>query len=107
VTSWWVNLTDDAWMSISAAYFVLLLVASGISVFWGKGFGEGTVGGLVAALLFSLFPLWALSAIILIFIKYLPLIIVTMSIFVVGLSLLLGFAWISGVVQRRRKRNGR
>jgi hypothetical protein len=103
IMSRWINLAGDAWMIVFAAYFVLLLVVSGISVLGRREFAATPLFGL----LFILHFLWVIPATIFIFIKSLPLIIAMMSIFIVGLFLLLGFAWISGVFQRRRKRQGR
>jgi phosphatidylserine synthase len=98
----WLNLAGEAWMIIVAAYFVLLLVVSGVSVVRRKGFDATPLVGF----LLILHLLWVIPFTIFIFIKSLPLIIAMTLICIIGLFLLLGFAWISGVFQRRRKRKG-
>ncbi len=99
--SQWINLTGDAWALIFLAYFVLLIVVSGISVFRPKKFSEMPLLGSVLTILHFL---WVIPVAILIFVKGLPLIIAMMAIFMVGAALLLGFTWISGVIGSRRTR---
>jgi len=97
---WWINFAGDAWVVIFVVYFILLVVVSGISIYR-RGDSAATP---LFGVLFVLHFLWVFPATIFIFIKSLPMIIAMMSIVVLALFLLFGYAWISGVIQRRRKR---
>ena len=98
--SWWINLAVNVWAGISLAVLVLLIVVFGVS-FWRKELADRLLELLIGLQVFLSIP-----AIIVFIVRSLPLLITVMSILIAGLFLLLGFAWISGVIQRRRKRNG-
>ena len=98
----WINLAGDAWAIIFLAYFTLLLVVSGISVFQLK---KLTDMPLLGSLLIFLQFLWGIPFKIYIFIIGLPLLLPMIAICIAVGALLLGFAWISDVIERGRKRN--
>ena len=89
------SLGGEVWAAISLVFLMLLFVVFGISI-WRRELADNLL-----YLLLFLFFLCSIPAIIVSIIRSLPLITTVMSIFMAGLLLLLGFASISGVIQRR------
>ena len=97
----WMNLAGNVWAGLFVALFILQFVVFGVS------FRRGKLADKLGEICVTLICLWFVPVLIFYSIKDLPLIILVTSIFIAGVFLLLGFAWIRGAIQRRRKPNGR
>jgi hypothetical protein len=94
--SQWIEIATNAWYALTAIYFVLLIVTSVFRAFSGKW------PSLLVALTGLVQLVWVLLTIIYAIGKSAPLLIVSTLIVLIGLTVLFGVGWISGVIQRWR-----